>query len=157
MKNKKTSKYPSVTLNHNPLLKASLSLLLLLQAAAQEPTPDTQSPTTDPSSSQPSNPDAPAAPLGSVGVNGGDGTIPPGGTVPGDILNFQADLFTGRFTYRIPIAVAPARQGAEPSIALTYNSSAGNGWCGVGWGLDVGFIVRDTRKGVPIKWAPWPH
>src|SRR6266480_4034240 len=42
-------------------------------------------------------------------------------------LNFQADLFTGRFAYSVPIVVAPARQGAEPALALSYNS-AGVKW-----------------------------
>ncbi len=65
-------------------------------------------------------------------------------------MNFQADLFTGRFAYSVPIAVAPARQGAEPKIVLGYNSAAGNGWCGVGWTLDMGYIQRDTRHGVPV-------
>ncbi len=53
----------------------------------------------------------------------------------------------------MPIAVAPGRQGAQPALALVYNSSGGNGWCGVGWNLDVGFIQRDTRRGVPVKWG----
>lgn len=82
-----------------------------------------------------------------------DGSIAPGAEPFGPKLNYQTDLFTGRFTYAVPIAVAPARQGAEPTLALAYNSSGGNGWCGVGWGLEVGFIQRDTRKGVPIKWS----
>src|SRR6266513_921496 len=68
-------------------------------------------------------------------------------------LNFQADLFTGRFGYSYPIAVAPARQGAQPALALSYNSAGGNGWCGVGWSLEAGFIQRQTRYGVPLKWG----
>src|SRR6266576_3328138 len=60
-------------------------------------------------------------------------------------LNFQADLFTGRFGYSYPIAVAPARQGAQPALALSYNSAGGNGWCGVGWSLEAGFIQRETK------------
>jgi hypothetical protein len=32
---------------------------------------------------------------------------------------------------------------------LSYSSSSGNGWLGVGWGLDHGFIQRSTKKGVP--------
>jgi len=73
--------------------------------------------------------------------------------VPGDILNFQTDLFTGRFTYRVPIAVPPGRGNSQPNIVLGYNSSGGNGWCGVGWALDMGYIQRDTRYGVPRAWG----
>lgn len=68
-------------------------------------------------------------------------------------LAFNTDLFSGSFTYSVPIAVPPARQGAEPSLGLGYSSAAGNGWCGVGWSLGVGFIQRDTRDGVPIAWS----
>src|SRR5207249_8487685 len=57
--------------------------------------------------------------------------------------NFQTDLFTGRFGYSLPIVVAPARQGAQPALALSYNSAGGNGWCGVGWSLETGFIQRE--------------
>jgi len=75
-------------------------------------------------------------------------------TWPGnERLNFQADLFTGRFAYSVPIVVAPARQGAEPALALSYNSAGGNGWCGVGWSLEAGFIQRESRHGVPVKWG----
>src|SRR2546423_11703843 len=68
-------------------------------------------------------------------------------------LNFQADLFTGRFAYSVPIVVAPARQGAQPALALSYNSAGGNGWCGAGWSLEAGFIQRETRYAVPVKWG----
>lgn len=80
------------------------------------------------------------------------GTASPGGA-PGESQNYQADLFTGRYTYSVPIKVAPARQGAEPKLAINYNSAGGNGWCGMGWSLDTGYIQRDTRHGVPIKWS----
>jgi len=88
---------------------------------------------------------------GAEGAAGGGGAAG-SPTAPGT-LNFQADLFTGRFNYSIPIVVPPARQGAEPKLGLGYNSAGGNSWCGVGWGLEVGFIQRDTRKGVPVKWT----
>jgi len=71
----------------------------------------------------------------------------------GGNMNFQADLFTGRFTYAVPIKAAPGRQGAQPKLTLGYNSASGNGWCGMGWSLDVGYIQRDTRMGVPISWS----
>jgi hypothetical protein len=74
-------------------------------------------------------------------------------SVVGSKLNFQTDLFTGRLGYSIPISVPPGRANSQPGIALGYNSSGGNGWCGVGWDLSIGFIERDTRKGVPVKWG----
>lgn len=65
-------------------------------------------------------------------------------------LDFQTDLFTGRFGYRVPIEVPPARGGLAPNIVLQYNSANKNGWCGVGWDLDMGNIQRETRDGVPV-------
>src|SRR6266566_2982964 len=66
-------------------------------------------------------------------------------------LDFHTDLFTGRFNYHIPIVVPPARGSSQPSIALEYNSANKNGWCGVGWDLDLGYIQRETRRGVPVS------
>jgi len=76
-----------------------------------------------------------------------------GGDLGGGQLNFQPDLFTGRFTYSVPIVVPPGRQNSQPKIKLLYNSSDGNGWCGVGWQLELGKIERETRYGVPILWT----
>src|SRR6185295_10900656 len=79
------------------------------------------------------------------------GLEPPGGAAGanpaglGNPFNYQTDLITGRFACVVPIVVPPARQGAQPALALTYNSAGGNSWCGVGWTLEVGFIQRDTR------------
>src|SRR5690349_1625438 len=53
-------------------------------------------------------------------------------------LDFHTDLFTGRFGYQVPIIAPPARQGTQPSVALQYSSANKNGWCGVGWDLDMG-------------------
>jgi len=86
-------------------------------------------------------------------LSNNSGIVPSSGGGGSDNLGFQADLFTGRFSYSVPIKVAPGRQGAEPKLILGYNSASGNGWCGFGWSLDVGYIQRDTRPGVPIKWG----
>jgi len=48
-----------------------------------------------------------------------------------------------------PIEVPPGRVGMQPDLALTYNSSGGNGWVGLGWDLNVPSITVETRWGVP--------
>src|SRR5262249_61731894 len=56
---------------------------------------------------------------------------------------------TGDANLSYPIEVPPGRNGLQPSLAVTYNSSHGNGWLGTGWGLDIPSIDIDTRWGVP--------
>jgi len=65
----------------------------------------------------------------------------------------KVDLFTGSFGYSIPIACAPARNGSEPNLALAYSSAEQNGWCGMGWNLEIGSIERFTRDGFPIAYS----
>ena len=60
----------------------------------------------------------------------------------------HADPFTGVATTSIPIEVPPGRNGMQPSLALTYNSAAGNGWLGMGWDLESEGIYRQTKWGV---------
>jgi len=67
-------------------------------------------------------------------------------------LDYQTDMFSGRFGYSVPILVPPARNGSEPSLALRYTSSGDHGWAGQGWELELGHIQRETRNGVPVKW-----
>lgn len=72
---------------------------------------------------------------------------------PGGKLNYQTDLFTGQFGYQVPLDLAPGRHGSAPDLKLVYSSSSENGWCGVGWNLDLGYIQRETRHGVPVPWT----
>ena len=65
----------------------------------------------------------------------------------------QVDDFTGSFGYSIPIPCAPARNGSEPALALAYSSKGENGWCGMGWKLDIGYIERNTQNGIPIPYS----
>jgi len=65
----------------------------------------------------------------------------------------KVDLFTGSFSYSVPIACAPARNSSEPNLALDYSSAADLGWCGMGWDLNIGYIERNTRDGFPIAYS----
>ncbi len=65
----------------------------------------------------------------------------------------KVDLFTGSFGYSVPINCAPARNGSEPNLALAYSSAGDNGWCGMGWNLEIGAIERNTRDGIPIAYS----
>ncbi len=55
---------------------------------------------------------------------------------------------TGAAVTSIPIVVPPGRNGIQPNISLNYNSNRKNGWIGVGWSLDMGFIQRNTKRSV---------
>jgi len=58
--------------------------------------------------------------------------------------NNQGD---NQLTY--PIEVPPGRQGLQPQLGVSYDSSRGTGWMGLGWDLNVPAITIDTRWGVP--------
>ena len=64
----------------------------------------------------------------------------------------KVDLFTGSFAYSLPINCAPARNGSEPDLSLNYSSEGDNGWCGMGWSIEIGSIDRNLRDGFPIQY-----
>ena len=66
------------------------------------------------------------------------------------VASFKVDDFTGAAHLGYPILVPPGRNGLAPKLSLSYSSSGGNSWVGVGWDIPTGFIQRrDPRKGVP--------
>jgi len=72
-----------------------------------------------------------------------------GGAIRGVGEKFTMAAATGTCTLSVPIAVSPGRAGFQPSVALTYNSGAGNGPFGIGWSLDLPSITRKTDKKLP--------
>ena len=55
----------------------------------------------------------------------------------------------GSANLQYPFEMPPARNGMQPSLALTYDSDGGSGWAGEGWDIRVPAITVDTRWGVP--------
>ncbi|MFP3670023.1 SpvB/TcaC N-terminal domain-containing protein, partial [Priestia sp. SIMBA_032] len=54
----------------------------------------------------------------------------------------------GAATCELPLPISPGR-GFAPTLALVYNSSAGNGMFGMGWNHTLSVITRRTSIGVP--------
>jgi RHS repeat-associated protein len=71
-----------------------------------------------------------------------------GGALRGLGEKFQAGAPTGTGSFRVPLPVSPCR-GAEPSLALAYDSGHGAGPFGIGWTTSVPNITRRTDKGIP--------
>lgn len=73
-----------------------------------------------------------------------------GGAVRGIDEKLEVNPSSGSCTLSIPITVSQARsKAATPSLNLSYNSGAGNGPFGLGWGITVASITRKTDKGLP--------
>lgn len=84
-----------------------------------------------------------------------------GGAIKGIDEKFSVNAVNGTAAFSIPLPFSPAR-GASPELSLSYNSGAGNGIFGLGWGLSLGSIKRKTDKGLPeyldtIESDTWYH
>ncbi|MET0491636.1 MAG: SpvB/TcaC N-terminal domain-containing protein [Actinoplanes sp.] len=66
-----------------------------------------------------------------------------------NLINPPVASGSGEARLSYPIEVPPGRAGLQPSLAVSYDSTAGNGWVGQGWDLAVPSISVDTRFGVP--------
>ena len=62
---------------------------------------------------------------------------------------------SGTANLSYPIEIPAGRQGMQPNLALTYSSSGGNGWLGVGWDISIPSITVETRWGVPRYRTAW--
>src|SRR6476661_7830057 len=72
-----------------------------------------------------------------------------GGAIRGIGEKFAANPVTGTGSMSVPIATTPGRSGFGPQLSLSYDSGAGNGPFGFGWGLSLPSITRKTDKGLP--------
>ncbi|MCL8267601.1 hypothetical protein M9Y82_13335 [Leptospira weilii] len=53
----------------------------------------------------------------------------------------------GNVSLSYPIQTPAGRSGVEPKLAITYSSTQGDGWIGVGWSLGLGSITRTPEYG----------
>ena len=72
-----------------------------------------------------------------------------GGGIRGIGEKFSTNPVTGTGSMSIPIALSSGRGGFGPQMALSYDSGAGQGVFGLGWGLALPSISRKTDKGLP--------
>jgi hypothetical protein len=72
-----------------------------------------------------------------------------GGAIRGIGEKFAANPVTGTASFSVPIATTPGRASFGPTLALHYDSGAGNGPFGFGWQLVLPAITRKTDKGMP--------
>ncbi|GBF40173.1 SpvB/TcaC N-terminal domain-containing protein [Leptospira johnsonii] len=53
----------------------------------------------------------------------------------------------GAVSLNYPIQIPPGRAGIQPSLALSYSSTGGDGWAGMGWNIGLGAITRTPEFG----------
>ena len=66
----------------------------------------------------------------------------------------SVDVSTGAAQTSYPIQLETARGDAQPTLALTYNSSRGTGFAGTGWTLGVPSIARKGASALPLFTDP---
>lgn len=72
-----------------------------------------------------------------------------GGAIRGMGEKFATNPLTGTASMTVPVPLTAGRDGAAPTLALAYDTGAGNGPFGLGWSMDVPSIGRRTDKGLP--------
>ncbi len=57
----------------------------------------------------------------------------------------------GSYSHAIPIDIPKGINGVQPNLSLVYNSNAGNGMLGVGWGLSGLPVITRMNYGRGIN------
>ena len=77
-------------------------------------------------------------------------SLPDGpGSIGGVGQNASLEANMGMLGHVVPLELPEGFAGATPSLSLSYNSGAGNGVVGIGWGLEVPHIERFSLRGLP--------
>jgi RHS repeat-associated protein len=77
-------------------------------------------------------------------------TLPKGGGAIKSIdEKFNINAAYGTAGFSVPLPFSPGRNGATPSLSLSYNSATGNSIFGLGWHCDYPAIQRRTDKMLP--------
>lgn len=71
-----------------------------------------------------------------------------GGALKGIDEQFAVNSVNGTASISIPLPSSAAR-ALSPQLSVRYNSGSGNGVFGLGWGIDLGSIRRNTDKFIP--------
>ncbi|HEY0288121.1 MAG TPA: SpvB/TcaC N-terminal domain-containing protein [Pseudomonas sp.] len=71
-----------------------------------------------------------------------------GGAIQSIGKGWSAVGTTGSASFDISLPISPGR-GYAPGLALSYQSTVGNGLFGLGWSLNLGCVARRASKGVP--------
>lgn len=66
-----------------------------------------------------------------------------------DLIEPPTASSSGDARVSLPIRLPSSRGNYAPSLAISYASSGGNSWLGVGWDLSISRVEIDTRWGVP--------
>jgi RHS repeat-associated protein len=59
-----------------------------------------------------------------------------------------SDLFTGALSINEPLQLPESRGKVKPDLSLQYRSGEGNGWLGVGWQLEAGYVKHSVKFGL---------
>ncbi|GAB6096176.1 hypothetical protein JCM14469_24290 [Desulfatiferula olefinivorans] len=67
---------------------------------------------------------------------------------PSTAIEVYVSESSGSAITQVPIEVPSGRNGLQPKVTLSYTSSGGNNWLGVGWDIETMDIQRSTKRGI---------